>query len=668
LIHGSLLFEIILLLGLTAAGLAIFERLRLPAIAGFLVVGAIAGPGVLGLVPEPERVHTLAEFGVIFLLFEIGLDLPLERARRLWRESLLAGGIQVGLTLGAVFGCSLLLGLDAASAFVLGGVVAMSSTALVLRLLTDQGQVTSPHGRLTTSVLVFQDLSIVPLLLVVPMLAAPADASPLILINAVLKAVVALAVVYVVMRFAVPRVLNRMTRLRSTDLFSLLALLIVLGSAFLAEELGLTLAVGAFLAGMAASSSLYAQRLFSEVVPLRGVVLGIFFTAVGMLFDPVVVIDHAPVVLGILVASTLLKATIVTTICSLVLGHGLRISILTGIGLAQIGEFSFVLAAAAAAEGVLEPGLHQSIVAASSLSLILTPFLLRLAPALSDWASRLSEGLRRAMGEDPGTPLCGDRAGDPGRVIVIGFGPGGRTLVTLLRSLHIPYLIVDTNAGSVQEASALGEPIIYGDATSPAFLERLGVEGAKLVAIAISDPLATRRIVGRLRALAPEVPILARARFVFEVDALEDAGASQVVAEEFEGGLELVTQALGLFDYGPRAIRNFTDALREDHYGVMRSSPDLAIDPWLLELLHDEEPEWLTLPDGFRDGPSLAELDIRARTGASILAVERAGGVDSVPEAGFRLQSGDRLLVLGDPSSLESLRSLLTAEPCSGLN
>jgi CPA2 family monovalent cation:H+ antiporter-2 len=280
--HSIQLFEVLVLLGLAAAGLALFERLKLPAIAGFLVIGAIAGPGVLGLVPEPERVRALAEIGVVFLLFEIGLDLPLDRIRRLWRGALLGGCLQVGLTMAVVYGFAVVFGMGKGSALILGGLITMSSTALVLRLLSDQGQLSAPHGQLTISILLFQDLSIVPLLLMVPLLADPSVNSASNILWAMARVVGGLGVVLFVVRFAVPFALDRMARLRSPDLFSILALLIVLGSAFLAEELGLTLAVGAFLAGVAASSSPYAQHLFSEVIPLRGVVLGIFFTAVGM--------------------------------------------------------------------------------------------------------------------------------------------------------------------------------------------------------------------------------------------------------------------------------------------------------------------------------------------------------------------------------------------------
>ncbi len=668
---SNLLFEILLLLALTATGLALFERLKLPAIAGFLVVGAIAGPGVLGLVGEPDRVRVLAEVGIVFLLFEIGLELPLERLRRLWRSALLAGGIQVAATVAVVALGSAVFGLEPASALILGGIVAMSSTALVMRLLVDRGQVDAPHGQLAVAILILQDLSIVPFLLAIPLLAGDAGTSSLDLLLALGRLVLALGVLLGVVRYLVPRLLTRAAQLRSPDLFSLLALLVVLGSAFLAEELGLTLAVGAFLAGVVAGASPHAHQLFSEVVPLRGVFLGIFFTAVGMLFDPAAVIELAPWILAYLAVATLLKAVIVAVISALLMKQGIRVGVLAGLALAQTGEFSFVLAEAAGRAGLLEEWLHQVVISGSILSLLATPFLFRAAPALADFVARGADQLagepdlgsfgQLAQVDRGAADATQDRDGE--RVVVIGIGLGGQTLTRLLRSLGTPYVVIDSNAQGVEDAIARGEPAVFGDATRPPVLRRLGVTRAKLVAVVISDPLATRRIVSRVRELAPHTPILARTRYVLEVDALSELGSTAVVAEEFEGSLELVAQALRLFKLPGGAIRNFTDALREEGYGAIRTPAELPLDPWLLELLRESGQQWVEVPKRFPHGKSLAELDVRARCGANVLAVERAGTTTANPEASMELQAGDRLLVLGDATALEELDALLEGRP-----
>ena len=617
---------------------------------------------MLGVLPDSERVRALAEIGVVFLLFEIGLELPLERLRRLWRSAAIAGTTQVVLTMGLVAGGALLLGWDTAPAVILGGLVAMSSTALVMRQLADRGQVDSPHGQLAVSILILQDLSIVPLLLAIPLLAASQGSSGMALALSSLQLVVALGIVLAVVSFVVPRVLARAAQARSSDLFSLLAVLVVLGSAFFAEQLGLTLAVGAFLAGVAASTSPYAHQLFSEVVPLRGVLLGVFFTAVGMLFDPRVLIDHPVFVATYLFAAVALKGAIVTLANGVLLRQSLRIGVMSGLALAQTGEFTFVLAEAARQAGLIDEWLHQGVIAGSILSLMATPFLIGVAPRVGDWAAG-----GRALDDRNTPPAMGAPAADApaprngGRVLVIGFGVGGQTTTRLFRSLGIEYAVVEANALGAERARKQGEPVVFGDATRPQVLQRLDVAHARLVIIAISDPLATRRIVSRIRTISKSVPVLARTRYVLEVDPLETAGASSVVAEEFEGSIALVARALELFGTPDTSIQKFTEALRDGGYGAIRSDFGLGLDPWLMEILQEADAQWVEVPASFPGTTSLAELEVRATTGATVLAVNRDGTSTPNPPPSFELRRHDRLLVLGDPSILAKLEALLAS-------
>jgi CPA2 family monovalent cation:H+ antiporter-2 len=481
---------------------------------------------------------------------------------------------------------------------------------------------------------------------------------------AVLRLVLALGLVLAVVRFVVPRVLSRAARAESADLFSLLALLVVLGSAFFAEELGLTLAVGAFLAGVAASTSPYANQLFSEVVPLRGVLLGVFFTAVGMLFDPQVLVEHGAFVAMYLAAVLLLKGGIIVLANGLLLRQSLRVGVMAGLALAQTGEFTFVLAEAARRAGLIEEWLHQGVIAASILSLVATPFLMRVAPRAGDWVSR-----GRAHDDWPAADRSGPEGREAtvasgegiahGRVVLIGFGYGGQTLARLFRALGIEYAIVEGNALGVERARERGEPVMYGDATRPQVLHRLDVAHARLVVVAISDPFATRRIVTRIRAISRDVPLIARTRYMEEVDRLDGAGATTVVAEEFEGSIELVSRTLQLFHIPDTSILKFIDALREGGYGAIRGEAGLHIDPWLVEILQEANAQWLDVPASFSTGLSLADLDIRAATGASILAVSRNGVTTANPSPALELMRGDRLLVLGDAQILGQLEDLL---------
>ena len=652
--HG--LIEAVILLALAAAALGVTDRLRLPSVVGFLVVGALAGPGGFGLVADPDRVRSLAEIGVVFLLFEIGLELPLERVRSLWRPALVGGGFQLGVTLGGFAWIAHGLGLPWTTALVVGAGVSMSSTAIVLRLLADEGQIDAPGGRMAVAILLMQDLAIVPFLLALPLLAGEAGHAGGV-VWALARMVGALAIVGFGVWFLVPRVLDRVAQSRSSELFSLLALLLVLGSALVAEELGLTLAVGAFLAGMAASASPYAHQLFSEVVPLRGVLLGIFFTAVGMLFDPQQVWAEPTTLLVDVGAIMIGKLAIVTAAAVWLLRQSLRVGLEAGLALCQMGEFSFVLLGAAAQVGLIEPVLQQRVVAASITTLLLSPFLIRFAPAI---AGAISDRLSHPGAALPAPVPAVDE--ERPRVVVIGYGPAGQTLIRLLRSLDVPFIAVDTNPSAAVAAERSGEPLIYGDATRPQVLQHLRVDRARLVAVAISDALATRRIVSRIRAMAPQTPILARTRYVREVDRLSMTGANVVVAEEFEGSIALVARALEIFEVPTGAITRFTEALREEGYEAIRAPAALPIDPWLMELLDQTDTEWVEIPAGFAAQPTLGDLDIRAETGASILVVERGGSRHPNPSPDFALRAGDRLLVLGEGVNLARLRHLFDAE------
>jgi CPA2 family monovalent cation:H+ antiporter-2 len=280
-LNPHFLEELLLILAVATVGGAVFERLRLPPIAGFLVVGALFGPGGLGWIDDPARVKAVAELGVVFLLFEIGLELPLGRLRRMWRPALIAGGLQVAITLLVVAAIAVALGAPPRAAAVLGALVAMSSTALVIGLLSQRGEIDAPHGQLAIGILLFQDLCVVPFLLAVPILAPGADARAFELVLALLRSLAALALFAAVARFVLPRLLDRIARMRSREIFTMVAFLAVMGSAVVAEKIGLTLAVGAFIGGLVLSLSPYAHQLYAEVVPLRGVLLGTFFTAVG---------------------------------------------------------------------------------------------------------------------------------------------------------------------------------------------------------------------------------------------------------------------------------------------------------------------------------------------------------------------------------------------------
>jgi CPA2 family monovalent cation:H+ antiporter-2 len=654
--ESGFLVELLLVIALAAAGVALFDRLRLPAVAGFLAIGAIVGPGGLGLVADPERVRALAELGVIFLLFEIGLELPIDRVQRLWRISFAAGGLQVAATLALVAGAAIWLGAEWRSALVIGALVAMSSTALVLGLLAERGEIDAPHGQLALGILLFQDLCVVPFLLAVPILAG-GDTSPGSIAFDIARALGALALLALGARFAVPRLLERAAQIQSRDLFPLLALLLVVGSAVLAERIGLTLAVGAFIGGLVASASPYAHQLFAEVLPLRGAFLGLFFVAVGMLFDPGGTIESAGGVAAYVAAVGIGKAAIVALLVGFVLRRGVRIGVLAGLSLAQTGEFSFVLAASATAAGLLPPAFQTVFVAGSLVTLIATPFLFRAGPWIAGHAARLFaiEGPVEAV------PDLGDGLRD--HAVIVGFGVAGRNLSRVLNAVGVPTIAIDANSRAIGRAGAGAPRIVFGDATRAPLLERVGIAEARFAIVVVNDPIATREIVSLVRRLAPNVQILARTRYVRDLDVLETAGADVVVAEELEGTVTMVSEVLRLSGVTEGSVARFARELREEGYEALRAPVGLALDPWLAEILVALEPDWVAVPAEFAGDASLAALEIRALTGATVLAVERDGVNHANPEPGFAVRAGDRLLTLGTPAALERLRELFRRAP-----
>lgn len=572
--------EWVLLVALAAAGAALFERLRLPSIVGFLVTGAVVGPGGAGLVADPEAVQRIAELGVVFLLFEIGLELPMERLHRLLRRGFAIGALQVGGTLCAVAACAMWLGLSAREAWVAGALVAMSSTALCIRLLGDRGELDAPHGQIALGVLLFQDLCIVPFLLAVPLLAAGGPLQPLQLALQLARAIGAVVLFFVVARFAVPRLLSLAARARSREVFSLAAVLVVMGGALAVEPLGLSLAVGAFLAGLAASATPWGPQLFAEVQPLRGVLLGVFFTAVGMLLNVGAAAEQAAGIALFLLAAVVLKALLAALAVRAVVRDSASLAARAGLVLAQTGEFSFVLAAAAFEAEILSDELRQIFIAGSVLSLLLTPLLLRAAPVLL----RLFEGrdLQRDAAPSAEAPAA--------QIALVGFGLASRNMARVLDAIGVPWAAVDANPKTVAQARQRGRPVWYGDATRPGLLQRIGAAQARLVVVALSDPVATRQSVTLLRRIAPRAQILARARYVRDVDALQEAGALHVVAEEFEGAIALLAPVLRELNIAEGAIARFAEALRGEGYALLQAPPALALDPWLAEVLSGDAP------------------------------------------------------------------------------
>jgi CPA2 family monovalent cation:H+ antiporter-2 len=551
--------EMVALFALAVLLTYLSQRLKLVPIVGFLFAGVLAGPYALGLVSDLEFINKTAEVGVILLLFTIGVEFSLEKLARIRRFIVIGGGLQVGATTGLVFVPLLWVGVDWRTAFFSGALVALSSTAIVLKLLHDRGVTDTPAGQISLGVLIFQDLVVIPLVLLMPTLGA-GGGSLVEIGGALLESILIIAVVLVAARRAVPWLLDRVAEARNEELFLLTVVVICFGIAWLANLGGVSLALGAFLAGLVVSGSRFREHAVGEIIPLRTVFNALFFVSIGMLLDVRFVLAHPLPLLGVAAGLLLLKAAIAGS-SVLMLGYPAAIAVSVGLALAQIGEFSLVLYQVGRGLGLSPAGLgdsgDQSFLAVAVLLMMATPFVVQLEPRLRALASR---GRASRADAEPGGP----GAGLSNHVIIGGYGLTGRYLQRTLANFDIPHVIVDLNPVSVFEAEAGGLPVIYGDLSHTHVLRRAGVERARLLVAAINDPQLLVRIVHRARLANAALEIVVRTPYVMDVDYLLDAGANIVVAEELEAGVRLIESSLLACDVPREEARRQVERLRAE--------------------------------------------------------------------------------------------------------
>ncbi len=640
----------------------VFYRLKLPALPGFIVAGILLGPNALGLVSDPRDVEGLAEVGVILLLFTIGIEFSLSRLREMGRQILVGGFSQMGFTILATLAVGLaLLGGWRVSLF-LGFLIALSSTAIVLKVMTDKGEIDAPHGRLATGVLIFQDLCVVPIMLVLPFLAGKAEGGVAGLLIALGKAALVVVGVILAARTIVPRALAEILKTRSRELFLIAVILIGTLTALGTAAAGASLALGAFLAGLIISESDYGHQALAELMPFRDIFISLFFVAVGMLVQVEFLREHPALALGG-VAVIMGGKALLAAVGPAVMGYSGRVALLAGLAVSQIGEFSFVLAREGRGTGLLSEGLYQTFLAVAVLTMLVTPFLLQGGPALLDGLERLVPLDRLLPGLRPGAIAVADQPLTD-HVIVAGYGLNGRNLTAALRSIRAPYLIVELNAQTVQRARARGEPAFYGDATREEILRALGTERARMLVVAISDPAATRRMVRVGRSLNARLHIIARTRYVTEIPELGRLGADVVIPEEFETSIEIFARVLAHYNVPRSDIERLVDQIRSSHYEALRggdgagrlSLGDVAGIPQMAV-------ERLRLPpDSPLVGKTLAATGLRTQTGALVLAVARGADEIATPDPHFRLAADDVLVVVGQPPQLRAAHRLMAGD------
>ena len=657
-----LLKDLLLIFALAIAVLLVCHRIRVATTVGFLLTGVLAGPQGLGLIHGVEEVEILAEIGVILLLFTIGVEFSLQSLFRIKRLVFLGGVLQVSLTVVVTFLICRQFGLATSQGVFVGFLVSLSSTAIVLKLFQERAEVESPHGQTSLGILIFQDIVVVPMMLLTPFLAGKGLQVQGAVWLLILKGFALLALVLVCAKYVVPEVLYRVARTRSRELFSLTILVICFAVAFLTHQLGLSLALGAFLAGLIISETEYAHETMGNVIPFRDVFTSLFFVSIGMLMD-VRFLFAQPGQIGLIAVAVMGLKSILVLLVVLLLGFPLRTGILAGLALCQVGEFSFILFMRGAEVGLLGRRFYQLFLDVSVLTMGVTPFMIAFAPRIADTIIRvpLPKKVKAGFSE---RALAASRQRLRDHLVIVGYGFNGRNLASAAKRARIPYVVIEMNPQTVREERKKGEPVHYGDASQQAVLESADIKDARVVVVVISDPMACRRITSTVRKENPKAHVIVRTRFLSEMQSLYDLGANQVIPEEFETSIEILSRVLGRYLVPRDEIETFVAQARAGGYQMFRSpSTDMASGIDLKAHLPDMDVGTVRVDEkSVLVGKSLSQIELRRKHGATLLAISREGAILSNPGGETTIQPHDVLLMLAHPDSLAKVSRLVTGQ------
>lgn len=652
-----LLNDILTIFGLSVAVLYICHRLRVPPIVGFLITGILAGPYGLGLVKARSVIEILAEVGVVLLLFTIGLEFSLANLWRLGKPLLIASCSQIFLTFLAVLIISKIFGQSIEKAIFAGFLISLSSTAIVVKILQDRGEVESLQGHTILGILIFQDLITVPMMLLMPVLAGEGTDLGKALLIFLLEGLGMALLVFVGAKWLVPWIFFRVAETKIRELFALSVIVICLAVAWITHLVGLSLALGAFLAGLIISESEYGHQALGSIIPFRDVFTSFFFVSIGMLLN-LNFIWQNPGGLGIMAMAVLILKALLACLAVIFMGLPLRIAIIVGLGLSQIGEFSFILAKAGNKYGLLTDMGYQMFLAISILTMMLTPFIINLAPKAADLILKLpiSRKLKRGSYTVKGTP----RIHEKDHLVIVGFGVNGRNIARAARAAGIPYVIVEINPQVVREERAKGEPIFFGDATHEEILKHARLKEARIIVVVINDPVATRRITELSRRLNPKIHIIVRTRYLREMEPLYKLGANEVIPEEFETSIEIFARVLAKYLMPKDEIERFIGEARAEGYEMLRSlSKEAATCRNLTHCLPDIEIGSLRVSKNSPFlGKTLAQTEMRKKYEVTLLAIRRDHKLIYNPDPDTEFKENDLLLLVGPPEKITEIASL----------
>ena len=647
-LHDTLdpiLLDLVVLFAVCIAVVLLFRRLKMPPIVGFLATGALIGPTSLGLVQNTGLVTHLAEIGVIVLLFTVGMELSLSKLLLMRRAIFVAGTIQVVGTTMLGAGVALLTGLAPGQALFLGFMLTLSSTAAVTKILGDSGEISRPSGRIALSLCVAQDLAVIGMILVVPLLGGEEKPMSETLWQ-VLRSFGWLAVIAAGAMIVIPRFIGIVARSRSHELFVLAVITMCLALSVATAHIGASLALGAFLAGLVLAGSDYRHQAVSEVEPFRDALGSLFFVSIGMLFDYRFILED-PLLVGLVLMAVIAGKTVIAFVAASFLNVPRWVAIRSALMIAQVGEFSFVLAQVAG-QGFLPVRFEKALLVVAVLSIALTPLLFHLGRRLAHRASSVEE-----KGD-------GTVSAEKAHVLIIGFGPLGQTLARMFKSLDIPYRVIELNANTVEKFQAQGEPITMGDASRASILNAAGISGARLLILASSDPEACNRTAILARKLAPHLHIIARAIYLGDVPTLQAAGIEEVVPQELETAMEIAARAMRHYLVPDQEVRTQTRHIRDQAYGIAKVAPDNPKRGMeLSDLIPDLELEIFRVGAGSEAaGISLGALELRKRTGINLVAVQHGEETLLEPTPELCLHETDIVVAIGSHRAIGRARDV----------
>lgn len=655
--HFPLLQDLVILLVFSILVVFILNRFKIPSILGFLFTGVIIGPHGLSLIKAVDEIEVMSEIGVILLLFVIGMEISIKQLLSIKKTVFVGGSIQVGLTVLVAFSVYYMLGYPLNESVFIGFLFSLSSTAIVLKVFQDRNELDTAHGKNALGILIFQDLIVVPMMLLVPILSGDSTDITTSIITLLVKAIIVVAITIVSARYLVPKLMYIIAKTGSKELFLLTTITICFAVAFLTSEAGLSLALGAFLAGLIVSESEFSHQATSIVLPFKELFTSLFFISVGMLLNLPFFIDNFLIVI-ILVISVFFVKSIIASLAVLVLKYPPQTVILTGISLFQVGEFAFILSKVGIEYGLLSESANQLFLSVSIFSMLLTPFVIIFSERIAygvlkiNWLNKLQSGSH--ITEDNNSDQLENH------LVIIGLGVNGGNLVKASKFMKIPFIGVELDAEQVQLFKKDGVPVLFGDASEDHILESLNLIKARAVVIAISDREETKTILSKIRHITQSLYAIVRTRYIKDVEELHALGADEVIPEEYETSIEIFNRVLHNFLVPQEDIDNLTNALRSDDYLFFQKKFEPPKDYKLPEIQDFNITTLKVSTDTSKlFKKTIGELDVRNHYHINILSIKRHKNFINVVKPSDKICRGDILFIQGKQQNIDRFSKLL---------